>query len=163
MSSADLVAALVAIADKPWGECNHGKALTQNGLARRLKDFGIKPKHVGPKINRVNGYEVKAFKDAFSRYLSNPPFPSSHPHTTNEINVLCENQTSHQKIGCEDENYANLLKSKKVYRCEVENPENSARDENGMDGTATTGGKKVTDRSCETAMRPAGDDWGLDE
>jgi Protein of unknown function (DUF3631) len=36
ISSFDLVAALVAMADKPWGECNHGKPLTQNGLARQL-------------------------------------------------------------------------------------------------------------------------------
>lgn len=33
MPSADLTAALVAMANKPWGECNHGKPLTQNGLA----------------------------------------------------------------------------------------------------------------------------------
>jgi putative DNA primase/helicase len=48
MTSADLVAELVAMADRPWCECNHGKALTQNQLARRLKPFGIGPKTVRP-------------------------------------------------------------------------------------------------------------------
>jgi putative DNA primase/helicase len=43
MTSADLVVELVAMADRPWCECNHGKALTQNQLARRLKPFGIGP------------------------------------------------------------------------------------------------------------------------
>jgi putative DNA primase/helicase len=118
MSSADLVAALVAMADKPWGECNRGRPLTQNGLARRLKGFGISPKHVGPKNSRINGYELIAFKDAFSRYLPNPPFQSSHLHTNNIINDLDENQSSHQKIGCEVLNSSNLLNLKEMSGCE---------------------------------------------
>jgi putative DNA primase/helicase len=161
MSSADLVAALVAMADRPWGECNHGKPLTQNGLARRLKGFGISPKHVGPKNNRINGYELIAFKDAFSRYLPNPPLQSSHLHPTNEINALGENQSSHQKIGCEVLNSSNQLNLKEVCGCEVQNPESGARDENGANGTVPTGSKKVADRGYKTAMHPAVDDWGL--
>jgi Protein of unknown function (DUF3631) len=161
MSSADLVAALVAMADKPWGECNHGKALTQNSLARRLKAFGVLPKMVGPEHKRVKGYMLEAFADAFSRYI--PALQPHRHHSINEINGLEENQTSHEKIGCEVGNYANLLNSKELCGCEVENPETGARDENGGIGPATIGGKKVTDHRCETAMRPAADDWGLDE
>jgi hypothetical protein len=46
-SSERLVSALVAMSDKGWNECNHGKPLTQNGLARKLlsgysrKQFGL--------------------------------------------------------------------------------------------------------------------------
>ena len=35
ITSADLVGALAAMTERPWGECNHGKALTQNQLARK--------------------------------------------------------------------------------------------------------------------------------
>jgi Protein of unknown function (DUF3631) len=139
MSSADLVAALTAMADKPWGECNRGKALTQNGLARRLKEFGISHEKVGPKTNRVNGYSRAAFDDAFSRYLPGTPFQSGHLDTTNEINDLHENATGHHDKGCPDGNHANLLNSKKVSRCPDENPGNGACDENGALGTVSRG------------------------
>ncbi len=76
MRSADLVAALVAMPERPWGECNHGKALTQNGLARKLRGFKITPKMVGPREKRVSGYDTQSFADAFNRYL-----PPVQPHT----------------------------------------------------------------------------------
>jgi putative DNA primase/helicase len=43
MRSADLVAALVAIEGHPWAEWKAGRSITQNGLARMLKPFGIAP------------------------------------------------------------------------------------------------------------------------
>jgi Protein of unknown function (DUF3631) len=65
MTSADLIAALVAVTDRPWGECNHGKALTQNQLARRLKPFGVHPKTLGrsaikPKDTRSNHLPMRS-------------------------------------------------------------------------------------------------------
>jgi hypothetical protein len=80
MRSSDLVAALVAMPERPWGECNHGKALTQNGLARRLKPFKVWTKDVGPEAKRNKGYLRESFADAFNRYL--PPSSTAHPHTT---------------------------------------------------------------------------------
>jgi hypothetical protein len=109
MSSADLVVALVAMGDKPWGECNHGKPLTQNGLARRLKGFGIFHEKIGPKTNRVNGYLRVAFDDAFSRYLPNPPSQTGHHGHPNEINELGEIHSGHHGKQCPDENCANPL------------------------------------------------------
>jgi putative DNA primase/helicase len=76
ITSADLVAALVAMADRPWGECNHRKALTQNTLARRLKPYGIQSKDVGPEHGRLKGYLLESFFDAFSRYLPDSRFQS---------------------------------------------------------------------------------------
>jgi hypothetical protein len=57
ISSGDLVAALVAMTDRPWGECSHGKPLTQNQLARRLKAFELRPR-----IMRVNGVPAKGYE-----------------------------------------------------------------------------------------------------
>jgi putative DNA primase/helicase len=91
MASADLVAALVAMTDRPWSECNHGKALTQNQLARRLKPFGIGPKTIRVDGDQLKGYEVDAFSESFTRYI--PPFQSVPPSQTNKINELGENQS----------------------------------------------------------------------
>ena len=64
MTSADLIAALVAMTDRPWGECNHGKALTQNQLARRLKPFNIFPRTVRADGDRLKGSLLGSFSSA---------------------------------------------------------------------------------------------------
>jgi hypothetical protein len=40
---------------RSWGKCNHGKALTQNSLARRLNPFGVRTGKVGPEAKRAAG------------------------------------------------------------------------------------------------------------
>ena len=115
MRSAELVAALVALPERPWEECNHGKPLTQNGLARHLKKFDIFTKDVGPKADRVKGYTLESFADAFNRYI--PLDLSAHPRTTNENNDLDEKQIAHQDYGCADENDTNPLYLNEVRGC----------------------------------------------
>jgi putative DNA primase/helicase len=115
LSSEKLTKDLLALSDRPWGECNRGKALTQNLLARWLKPFEIRPKNIGPKHERVKGYTVESFADAFKRYI--PPISTVHPHTRNENNDLDENQTVHRKNGCTDANASNQLNSNDVYGC----------------------------------------------
>jgi hypothetical protein len=46
ISSDDLVTYLIGIEDRPWSESNHGKPMTKNQLARRLKPFGLTPKTI---------------------------------------------------------------------------------------------------------------------
>ncbi len=41
--SADIVAALLRLEDRPWKEWRRGHPLSSNGLARLLKPFGIAP------------------------------------------------------------------------------------------------------------------------
>jgi putative DNA primase/helicase len=81
--SADLVAALVAMPERSWGECNRGKPLTQNGLARRLKAFKIASGDVhiydGQSRRSIKGYAVKSLREAFARYI--PPIQARHPAT----------------------------------------------------------------------------------
>jgi putative DNA primase/helicase len=69
MRSADLVAALVAIEGRPWAEWKRDKAITQNGLARMLKPFGIAPDSVRMGDETPKGYQLAHFADAFARYL----------------------------------------------------------------------------------------------
>jgi putative DNA primase/helicase len=82
LSSEKLIKHLLALFDRPWGECNHGKALMQNLLARRLKKFKIKPGNIGPKHDRAKGYMLESFADAFARYI--PPPTSVHPYTASD-------------------------------------------------------------------------------
>ena len=60
LASVDLVEALVAMEDRQWAEWR-GKPITQTGVARLLKPFGISP------VKR--SYQFFQFEDAFARYL----------------------------------------------------------------------------------------------
>ncbi len=69
MFSAELVAALAAMEDRPWETWSRGKPMTTNALSGRLKEFKIKPADI--RIGDVNkkGYLLEKFKDAFKRYV----------------------------------------------------------------------------------------------
>ena len=109
LPSKALVEALAAMADRPWGECNHGKPITQNWLARRLKGFGIRPGNIGPKEERAKGYQRADFEDAFSRYLPEMAFSSVHPPYANKFSDLSKNQTVHWGNECTVGNSDNTL------------------------------------------------------
>jgi hypothetical protein len=58
MKSADLVTKLTADPEKPWGEYNRGKPLTQRQLARMLGEFGIISVEVHPPgLSHGKGYK----------------------------------------------------------------------------------------------------------
>jgi hypothetical protein len=136
ISSADLVAALVAMHDRPWGECNHGKALTQNLLARRLKPFGVFTKDVGPEQNRVKRYTLESLVDAFARYI--PPSATAHQRSGNTINHLDEKQTAHSFYGCAGANSYNQLNLNKMRGCADENAQTGDARECADDLAAAT-------------------------
>jgi putative DNA primase/helicase len=73
--SKELCEALAGIETAPWSEIGRGKPITQRRLAGMLKDFGIYPRDIPGR--HVNGYVIRDFEDAFSRYLSIPPLQSS--------------------------------------------------------------------------------------
>jgi len=68
--SADLVSALVKMEDRPWPEWRRGLPLTVNSLAKLLNPFEIHPKKIRLGSETKQGYELEAFSDAFSRYLT---------------------------------------------------------------------------------------------
>jgi putative DNA primase/helicase len=113
ITSADLANALVAMADRPWVDCSHGKALTQNQLARRLKPFGIAPKNIKIEGRVPKGYMRESFEDAFNRYVpTNTPIQSATPLQSNEISNLDENQSATTENEVAVSMLANQLKSK---------------------------------------------------
>lgn len=77
--SETLVEKLIALEERPWSEWKKGQPMTQNSLARILKTFSIHSKDVRVGISGKNrrGYELNKFKDAFMRYLPNPPIQSA--------------------------------------------------------------------------------------
>jgi putative DNA primase/helicase len=75
ISSAHLVDALNAIETSPWAEINKGKPLTQNGLARLLKLYRMRPGDVwvGSPPRSVKGYRRDAFAEVWRRYCPDGP------------------------------------------------------------------------------------------
>ena len=77
--TANLLAALIAIDDAPWGDLR-GRTLDGRGLARRQRPHGVKPSTIrvgdGPR-DTAKGYKREDFADAWSRYLS--PEQASQP------------------------------------------------------------------------------------
>ncbi len=53
-----------------WGTWNRGNPLTPRQLSKRLKEFDISPSKFREYGEELRGYEVKDFKEAFTRYLS---------------------------------------------------------------------------------------------
>jgi len=67
--SADLVQSLVEVEGRRWAEWSHGRPLTPTGLARLLKDFGIRPIPLWIDSKTQRCYTAAMFADAFARYL----------------------------------------------------------------------------------------------
>jgi putative DNA primase/helicase len=70
IQSGALVSALLKMKERPWGEINSGKALTENKLARLLKPFKISPKNFRDGAVTHRGYSVAALQVVFDRYLT---------------------------------------------------------------------------------------------
>jgi hypothetical protein len=73
ISSEDLCVKLTVDPDSEWAEWGKSsKPITQNQLARLLKDHHIHPDHVRPKAlggKQVRGYQRSWFEEAWARYL----------------------------------------------------------------------------------------------
>ena len=114
--SDDLIEALKDKSDRPWIDWNRGKGLTQNGLARLLKPFGVKSKNMRINENLRKGYELDGFRDAFKRYISlTAPVSSVTASQVNNIKGLDVNQNVTDKKDVTDEKQLNLLKSYSCY------------------------------------------------
>jgi len=68
-----LVGRLALLEDRPWGDWNGTKPLTERQLARLLKPIHIRPKGIRVGARTPRGYLRATFGDAFSRYLPHDP------------------------------------------------------------------------------------------
>jgi Protein of unknown function (DUF3631) len=132
ISSADLVAGLISMAERPWGECSHGRAITPNQLARRLKNFEIEPRKIRFSSGPLNGYELSSFFDAFSRYIG---VSAGTSEQANDSNVLCEKQTGTTNSGVPVINSSNHLNLNGVPFVPLQTGESGGIDDNdGLEG-----------------------------
>jgi hypothetical protein len=69
ISSADLIATLAGMHERPWPEWRGGKPITQNALARLLRPYGIATGTIREGAATPKGYQLAHFQDAFERYL----------------------------------------------------------------------------------------------
>lgn len=123
ISSKELVEELIAIEDHPWGDWRRGKPITQNGLARLLKPFGILSKTIRTGDGTPKGYIKNQFTDAFNRYI--PPIPPIQTATTPQpapAEDLRSFQTATQGEDVADENWRKLTP---VNECGVVADENT--------------------------------------
>jgi hypothetical protein len=72
VSTADLVARLLAMDEAPWGDIR-GKPIDPRILARLLREYDIRPKVLRVGSGVIRGYDAADFADAWSRYLPPPP------------------------------------------------------------------------------------------
>lgn len=71
ISTKELLDKLISDEELAWRTWNRGNPFTPKQLAKRLRDFDIKPRKFKYLGSEFRGYEVPDFKDAFERYLSN--------------------------------------------------------------------------------------------
>jgi hypothetical protein len=64
-----LIDQLIADTEKPWGEYNRGKPMTQKQLANRLRVYGIASETVWIGRESAKGYKRAALEDVWKRYL----------------------------------------------------------------------------------------------
>jgi hypothetical protein len=83
MATKDLVAALNASDDMPYGGWNKGDGMKTQELGHKLKRYRIKAKNVRMPDGHVpKGYEVGQFEDVWQRYLPEPGLKSATTATT---------------------------------------------------------------------------------
>lgn len=86
LATTDLVAVLVNLEERPWGEWNRGKWITPRGVAGLLKPFQIVSKVIRFAGGTQRGYERKALEDVHTRYFD--PSNPKHPKQSYEYNNL---------------------------------------------------------------------------
>lgn len=95
LATAELLRILTQDDEAPWASWNRGSPLRPRQLAQRLSEFGIKPKTTRlPNGDRLKGYALADFADAFTRYLSaeggNVSVTPCQPHNS----AVCEASAS---------------------------------------------------------------------
>jgi 5S rRNA maturation endonuclease (ribonuclease M5) len=74
MASEVVVHRLVALTEAPWGDLK-GRPLDQRGLARRLRQYEVRPKQLRLSAGKARGYCRADLRDAWDRYV--PPSPAT--------------------------------------------------------------------------------------
>jgi hypothetical protein len=91
MASKVILTALQSLPESPWADIKAGKPLDERGLARRLKEYGIKSKNIAVGEERPKGYTRADLHDAWGRYLPR--------HTPSKSATCATNATPEENQG----------------------------------------------------------------
>jgi hypothetical protein len=80
-----------AFEEHPWQEWNNGRGLKASGVGRLLRPFGIRARQLWIAGEKLRGYELQQFADAFARYL---PLPAE--GTLDRYTARIERETEHE-------------------------------------------------------------------
>jgi putative DNA primase/helicase len=80
--SRDIVATFNRLHDRPWQDLRRGRQINEYWLAAKMRELGIRPKHLrfGDSIGR--GYVIEDIESALRRYIPNPELHSTQPPST---------------------------------------------------------------------------------
>lgn len=111
-----LLKKLTSLEERPWNELNNGRGLTKNGLAKKLKQFGIQSKQTRIGVENKNGYHLADFQDIFERYLSASPFQNSTTLQDSHINTFrnFQNSTNENRVEFQNDSEPNSNKDCRV-------------------------------------------------
>jgi Protein of unknown function (DUF3631) len=77
--SKELAAALCEIEGRLWADWNRGKGFQANDLAKQLARYDIRPRKISIATDKLQGYFLDAFEDAWKRYCPAPPDSAGTP------------------------------------------------------------------------------------
>jgi hypothetical protein len=96
LQSAQIVAELSKLEDRPWPEWKGGKPITPNQLSGLLRNFSVSSKKLRFGSDTARGYEREAFLDAFARYL--PPLDGTPGTSELADDVSTDDMLEHPSI-----------------------------------------------------------------
>lgn len=93
MSTEEILSALNALEDAPWGDLR-GKPLDARGLARRLAKYDVKPRVLRIGDHTPRGYSRSDLMDPWSRYVAVPEGGDSlsRPHIGNATSATAQQE-----------------------------------------------------------------------
>ena len=153
LASAEICEALAAMEGRPWAEWRvknaSPKPISQNQLARLLKDFHVYPENIYTGgARRPKGYLLERFAEAFSRFLE--PQGVNEPlnrYTADEMGTSDAFRTAQPEFGVADQK---CKKPASNGRC------SGLADQNGEDGSAQVNGESCPPvcEHCGSPDRP---------
>ena len=114
-----LLEELHALEERPWGAWGRAKKpMTGKALGDRLRPYGVRSQSIRdgddgdgddePDGKGTKGYYLRAFRDAFGRYLPpSPPFKTAHGTMPGILEKSADFKTAHAESKCRFENRGN--------------------------------------------------------
>lgn len=104
----DAIRKLTEMNERPWSECNKGKAISARQLSRWLGEFDIRSRDIRPEGQKnCKGYRLDDFTDAFARYLppdgENPAFHPRHRDNGSTTRVSAASDPRHDAVTVTDD------------------------------------------------------------